>query len=156
MCSIKKQSFSLIIVLILLMSKVYGQQLPDFSGDWVLNFDKSKLQASWTSGLTYGNFKIKHKEPNFSLWRTFTINGKEQVVDFELTTNGQEQKGKHKTLWSLSWEKDTLVLVIRRHEMTIDSVRYSLSADRNEFVADERVDIPREQYHNYWVFDKPR
>jgi len=149
----KIQSCS-VIVLVLFVSAGFSQQRSDFSGDWILNLNKSKLQANWATGLTYGNFKIDHQEPNFSLWRTFTIKGKEQVMDFKIPTNGQKQKGKHKTIWSLSWEQDTLVFVVQRHEMTIDSVRYSLSADKKEFIADERVATPRESYYNRWVFDK--
>jgi hypothetical protein len=149
----KRRSISLSIVLTLFVSISYCQQLPNFSGDWVLNLSKSKLQADWTSGLTNGIFKIVHNEPNFSFWRSFTIKGKDKVAAYEIPTNGQEQKGKHKTIWSLSWKQDTLVLVVRRHEMTIDSVRYSLSTDKMKFFADERVDIPK-SYHNHWVFDK--
>ena len=95
----KIQSCS-VIVLVLFVSAGFSQQRSDFSGDWILNLNKSKLQANWATGLTYGNFKIDHQEPNFSLWRTFTIKGKEQVMDFKIPTNGQKQKGKHKTIWS--------------------------------------------------------
>jgi hypothetical protein len=70
------------------MSAGYCQQLPIFTGDWILNLEKSKLQAYWTSGLTYGNFKINHNEPNFSLWRNFTINRKNKVMEYQIPTNG--------------------------------------------------------------------
>jgi hypothetical protein len=151
---LKIRSIYLLVVFILFIHSAYSQEKPYFSGDWILNLDKSKLQAYWTAGLTYGNFKISHNEPKFSLWRTFTIKGKDKIMAYDIQINGQEQKGKHKTIWTLSWEQDTLVFVVKRHEMTIDSVRYSISPGRTEFIANERVDTPKLKYYNHWVFDK--
>ncbi|MBN1187994.1 MAG: hypothetical protein JXB49_37310 [Bacteroidales bacterium] len=147
-----KSQLSIVLFFMFLVS--YGQELPDFTGDWILNLEKSKLQAYWTSGLTYGNFIIDHKEPYFSLWRTFTINGKEKEMSYKIQTNGQEQKGRLGTLWFMNWDQDTLVLVVKRKGAVIDSVRYSLSEDRKQFTADERVDTPKSAYYNSWVFDR--
>ena len=149
----KRRSFSLIVVLTLFVSMSFCQQLPNFSGDWVLNLNKSKLQADWTSGIANGIVKIVHNEPNFSFWRSFTIKGEDQVTSYAILTNGQEQKGEYDFIWTLSWKQDTLFLVVRKHE-TINAVRYYLSANMMELVADEKFDSPNLSYHNYWVFNK--
>lgn len=130
--TIVRKSFLLIAVLTLFVSMGYCQQ-PNFSGEWVLNLDKSKLQAYWTSGLTKGNLKIVHNEPNFSFWRSFTIKGKEQVTSYALVSNGQEQKGARRTIWSLSWKQDTLIVVVKRKKM-VNAVKYYFSANMMDFV----------------------
>ena len=142
------------IISIVSMHVMFSQDKPNFSGDWALNLEKSKLQAYWTSDVTYGKFIINHEEPSFSLWRTFTIKGKEKIMAYQIQTDGQEKKGKHSTFWTMNWEQDTLVLVIMRKETVIDSVRYYMSADQKEFVADEKVETPKLRYHNLWVSDR--
>ena len=110
-----KRSVKFIFPFILLfgfLSIVNCQVKPDFSGEWNLNLEKSKLQAFWTEGLTKGNLKIVHEEPKFNLWRSFTIKGKERLLDYTMETNGKEKKGKHRTNWTLSWQQGTLELVI--------------------------------------------
>lgn len=138
-------------VLILFVSAGYCQQT-NYSGDCALNLNKSKLEAYWTSGITKGIVKIVHNEPNFSFWRSFTIKGKEQVTEYAIQTNGQEQKGKHRTTWTLSWKQDTLILAVKRKNM-LNTVKYYFSADR-DLVADEYFDSPSMKYHNHWVFEK--
>ena len=127
-------------------------QKPDYSGEWVLNLDKSKLQAAWTNGITKGNMKIVHHEPNFSFWRDFTIKGKEKISSYALVTNGQAQKGEHKTIWTLTWKQDTLIVVVTRKSM-INEVKYYFTANA-DFVADEHFEDYKTSYHNHWVFDK--
>ncbi len=142
----------LCLVILFQFSRGFSQQLPDFSGDWVLNPDESKLEAYWTANLTDGNIKIAHEEPDFSFWRSFTIKNKDRITSYKLITDGQEQKGKHHTFWRLYWQQNTLVLIVRRHGIAIDSVRYSLSTDRLKLTADENVDTPTLTYHNLWIF----
>jgi len=149
----KGRSFSLIVILTFFVTMSFCQQPPNFSGDWVLNLNKSKLRADWTSGLTNGIIKIVHNEPNFSFWRSFTINGKDEVKSYEMLTNGQEQKDKYNFIWTLSWKQDTLLFIIQNHE-TISDVRYYHSENKKEFVADEKYDSPNMSYHNLWILEK--
>jgi hypothetical protein len=145
------KGFFLVFALTFFMEIGYCQK-PEFSGEYVLNIDKSKLQATWTAGLTKGDLKIVYHEPNFSFWRNFTINGKEKITSYALVTNGQPQKGEHKTIWTLTWKQDTLSVLVTRKSM-INEVKYYFTAN-GDFVADEHFEDYKTSYHNHWVFDK--
>ena len=54
-----------IIILLACNSTIFGQ-VPNFSGAWVLNFEKSKLENK-TDGLTGQMFIIKQEGDKFSL-----------------------------------------------------------------------------------------
>lgn len=62
---------------------------PDFSGTWILNTQKSRLQVP--ARLDSGIFTIDHKEPVFRFRRVFVIGGREDALSYELTTDGREK-----------------------------------------------------------------
>ena len=151
----KQQSGKFLLKVLLLFGFINTgicQAKPDFSGEWNLNPEKSKLQAFWTDGLTYGNIRITHNEPVFNLRRSFTIKRKEKLLNYTLETNETGKKGEHKTTWSLSWKQDTLELVIVRKSM-VNAVKYYMSELKDEFVAEEHFNSPKMNYINLWVFD---
>lgn len=138
------------IILLFFTSMLYGQELPNFTGVWILEIEKSNLEAQWAQGITKGVFKIVHEEPSFKLWRSFIIDSAENIIEYQILTNGQEQKGKYDTTWTLIWQHDTLLLTIDRIGM-VSTVEYYLT-EQNELIAEERLNSDESSYHNRWVF----
>jgi hypothetical protein len=132
---------------------------PDFSGDWVFNPEKSKLQAQFK--LDSATFTIDHKEPDFHFSRVFVIGGKSDSLSYALTTDGkekvEEQPGRTNTS-RLTWDGDVLVLdvriVLKDGREATNVVRYSLRDGGRTFVAEEKFRGPVLKYDNLWVADR--
>ena len=60
---------------------------PDFSGEWTLNREKSRLQTPMPDSTL---FRIEHREPVFRLTRTHVVKGKADTFSIDLTTDGKE------------------------------------------------------------------
>jgi hypothetical protein len=128
-------------------------QRPNYSGTWILNFQKSKLEANWAKGLTEGVFTIMQDGDKFKLSRYFIINGKKQKLGIKMIADGKVRRKKILFKGKLEWEGNNLKAKIYRNGFS-NVVNYKFGDNQNEFIADE-VFIGRPQdYHNHWVFDK--
>ena len=132
---------------------------PDFSGDWMFNAEKSKLQIQ--SKLEGGTFTVDHKEPDFRFSRVFIIGGKSDAYSYALTTDGREKVEEQpgRTLRSrLYWDGDVLVfdvrIVLKDGREATNVVRYSLRDGGRTFVAEEMFRGPVVKYDNVWVADR--
>jgi hypothetical protein len=135
-------------------------QKPNFSGEWTFTKEKSRLQGARFAGLERGVFRINHKEPIFSLERTFTIQGKDSKASFTLTTDGKVVEGGNGeiTQWSrMYWEADILVLSQRfEHKQfgeATNVVHYRLLDGGRVLQASERLTGP-DAHENLWIFEK--
>jgi hypothetical protein len=130
---------------------------PNFTGTWKFNPAKSSLQIPVPESTT---FVIEHSEPRFRLERTHVFAGKSDTFSIDLTTNGKAVVRAHAGLEidaSLRWEGDTLVFdsrLKREGEQATNTVRYSLSADGQTFIAEEQLRSKEQSHDNKWVFDK--
>jgi hypothetical protein len=132
---------------------------PDFSGNWVFNAEKSKLEIKVK--LDSATFTIDHREPNFRFSRVFVIGGKENALAWALTTDGKERvdavdgRTDHSRLY---WDGDVLVLdvrmVLKDGREATNVVRYSLKNGGRTFVAEEKFRGPVIQYDNLWISDR--
>jgi len=145
---------------LLSFSFVYTQTIVDFSGEWLLNKERSQFQLKILDSLEKGVVRIDHKEPVFRLHRVFTSNGHDDSLSYELTTDGKEattQEGDQKHISRLYWEEDTLVYVTRifapQGEAT-NTVRYHLEENGRTLQTEEQFSGPRLKYDNLWVFEK--
>ncbi len=132
---------------------------PDFSGTWVFNAQKSRLQVP--AGLESAVFTIDHKEPVFRFSRVFVVGGKEDSLSYELTTDNREkvEKLSDRTVTSrLRWDGDALVLqnriVLLDGREATNTVRYRLLNDGRMFVAEEEFRGPLRKHDNLWVVDR--
>lgn len=132
---------------------------PDFSGTWALNLEKSRLQADF--GIRGGTITIDHQEPAFRLNRVFAAGGQEDIVSFELTTDGTEKivRGSGRTTTSrLYWDGGVLVLderiVLAGGRTATNVVRYSLRDGGRTLVAEEKFRGPAHRYDNLWIADR--
>ena len=130
---------------------------PNFSGRWVLNLEKSKLQIPQpTSSL----FEIDHREPKFRLTRTHVYADRSDTITMDLTTDGTEypqEFGELRSRTRLYWAESTLILdmkvSLKDHKGTnVD--RYSLENAGQTFVAVERLRSSQHSHDNIWVFDR--
>jgi hypothetical protein len=130
---------------------------PDFSGKWVLNLEKSKLQIPPpTSSL----FEIDHREPDFRLTRTHVYGDRSDTITMHLTTDGTEypqQFGELKARTRLYWEGPTLILDMTfnlKHDKGTNVVRYSLKNAGRTLVSVEKWRSSGHSHDNLWVFDR--
>jgi hypothetical protein len=131
----------------------------NFSGDWVFNPEKSKLEIKVE--LESATFTIDHKEPDFRFSRVFVIGGKDNALAWALTTDGKEtvEEEPGQTLHSrLYWDGDVLVfdvrIVLKDGREATNVVRYSLRDGGRTFVAEEKFRGPVLKYDNLWVADR--
>jgi hypothetical protein len=154
---------SLVVVVLaslLGMCAVLGQSKPDFSGEWVLNKAKSRLQFPDITVIDRGSMDIEHQEPSFKFRRVFVIGVEKDIFDQELTTDGREvttREGKRKAVSRLSWDGDALVYATRYSGSQGDAtseVTYRLQDDGKVLEAVERFRSPKHQHENVWIFER--
>jgi hypothetical protein len=135
-----------------------ASEKPNFSGSWVVNLEKSKLEIKVE--LESATFTIDHKEPNFRFSRVFVIGGKDNALAWALTTDGKEAvtvddgRTDHSRLY---WDGDVLAfevrMVLKDGREATNVVRYSLRDGGRTFVAEEKFRGPVLKYDNLWVAD---
>lgn len=130
---------------------------PDFSGAWIFNHEKSRLEMRAPVEST---FWIEHDEPTFKLTRTHVWEGRWDTLSFEATTEGDEQheKSAFSESWKrMSWLGDELVLNMKlgsRGDAGTNVVHYRLEDEGQTFIAAEWLHMPGRHHHNLWVFDR--
>jgi hypothetical protein len=136
-----------------------ARERPDFSGEWVFNAEKSRLEVKFK--LDSAVFTIVHKEPRFKLSRVFVIDGRENALAWALTTDGKEEVTEEdgRTVHSrLFWDGDVLVFdvryVLKDGREATNIVRYTLKDGGKAFVAEEKFRGPMLKYDNLWVADR--
>jgi hypothetical protein len=147
-------------VFLLAAAPLVAQQKPDFSGEWTLNKEKSRLQYPEISAIERGTVTTVHKEPSFHFERVFFIHGREDTLQYDLSTTGEPkttQEGRFTDVSKLYWDGDTPVLENRitgpQGEAT-NTVRYRLLDGGKTLEAEEHFRGPRHQHDNQWVFDR--
>src|SRR6185436_8519115 len=117
----------------LIAQQASGQAVPNLSGTWVMQADKSSFgQMPAPSGRTD---VITHQEPKLTVKRTVVSGGVEQGSDLVFAVDGKPWKnmvGANEITSTLKWEGQTLVMVSTltspQGEITITD-RYTLSED---------------------------
>jgi nuclear transport factor 2 (NTF2) superfamily protein len=129
----------------------------DFSGTWIFNLERSKLEMPAPVEST---FWIEHQNGIFKLTRTHVWEEHWDTVSFEAAPGGDElykETGEFETWTRLYWLGEELVLDMKmayKGERGTNVVHYRLTDEGKTFVAAEWYHMPREQHHNLWVFDK--
>ena len=143
----------LLPALFLFSAQAYAQH-PDYSGTWVLNLQKSKLESQ-QDGFTGSMFIIKQEGDRFKLTRYHYIGDKKKKLGFKMVADGRTRTTKILFKSKLEWKGDSLLASIwRKNFSNIVSYRFGSSPD--EFVADESFSGGGKQHHNIWIFDRQR
>jgi len=144
------------ILLTLLVCLVYQSQTfaqkPDYTGSWLLNLVKSKLESR-PAGLTSSVFMIKQEGNKFKLTRYHLFGEKKKKITFEMTADGKTRRVKLLFKGKLEWKENNLQATLWRNNF-LNIVNYRFGNNQNEFVADEVFTGNPKNHHNIWVFDR--
>src|ERR1700681_4691569 len=92
----------------------FGQK-PDYSGTWVLDLEKSKIEANWAKGLTKGVFTITQEGDKFTLSRYFIIGDKKRKLRLKMIADGKVRRKKILFKGKLEWKENNLQAAIFRN-----------------------------------------
>src|SRR5438132_14105381 len=85
--------FSLTVLGLFVFQSHIFAQTPNYTGTWVLNFEKSKLEHR-PDGLTSSVFIVKQEGDKFSLTRYHVFGDKKKKISFKMTADGKTRKVK--------------------------------------------------------------
>lgn len=142
----------ILIIGIFLCSSAVHAQHPDFSGTWILNLEKSKLEDV-SDGFTGSVFIIAQEGDEFKLTRYHIYGKKQNRIKFKMKADGEERRIKLFFTGTLEWQGTNLVSDLWRNNFS-NIVNYHFGTDTNEFVADEVYKGAPRDHHNIWVFDR--
>jgi hypothetical protein len=120
-----------------------AQGVPNLSGTWVLQVDKSDFGA--VPAPQSRTDVITHQEPKFTIKRTVAGNGGQTVLDLVYAVDGKPYKNSvngSELTSTLRWDGQTLVmastLALPQGEVTITD-RFTLSADGKTLTQDRTL-----------------
>ncbi len=139
------------IILIAFNSSIFGQ-VPNFSGTWILNFEKSKLEDK-TDGLTGQMFIIKQEGDKFSLKIYHIYGDKKKKIGFRMLADGKTRRVKIIFKGKLEQKENGLQATMWRKNY-LNIVNYKFGTNQNELIADEVFTGRPKNHHSIWVFDR--
>ncbi|MFT4024328.1 MAG: hypothetical protein QM664_11150 [Flavihumibacter sp.] len=127
-------------------------QAPVFTGTWVLNLEKSRLENK-PDGLTGSIFIIEQNGNRFRLTRYHLFGEKKNKIRFTMIADGKTRRMKILFKSKLENTENGLRATIwRKHFSNI--VHYKFGNNPDEFIADEVFTGKSGRHHNSWVFEK--
>jgi len=127
-------------------------QTPNYTGTWVLNLEKSKLEDR-PDGLTSTVFIIKQEGDKFSLTRYHIFGDKKKKISFKMVADGKTRRIKLLFKAKLEWKETGLLASLWRKNFS-NIVNYKFGNSQNELIADEVFTGNPKDYHNIWIFDR--
>lgn len=140
-----------IIILTTFNSSITGQA-PNFSGTWILNFEKSKLEDK-TDGLTGQMFIIKQEGDKFSLKIYHMYGDKKKKIGFKMLADGKTRSVKMIFKGKVEQKENGLQATMWRKNY-LNIVNYKFGTNQNELIADEVFTGRPKNHHSIWVFDR--
>ena len=144
------------ILLAVLGSFIYQSQIfaqtPNYTGTWVLNLEKSKLEHP-PEGLTSSVFIIKQEGDKFRLTRNHIFGDKKKKISFKMIADGKTRKVKILFKGKLEQKENSLEATLWRKNFS-NIVNYKFGNGQNEFIADEIFKGKPQDHHSIWVFDR--
>jgi hypothetical protein len=145
---------------ILFAGLAVAQQKPDFSGEWTLNRQASKLSPGAVP-VQSGVVRIEHRDPVFRYMALFVSANGPLQIEYELKSDGRDvgfiQNGVT-TLSNLRWEGEALVNRSRiqgpEAAETRITFRYELIDDGRRLRAVEQIRGGAQEQDNVWIFDR--
>jgi len=142
----------LVVFALLTLQVIAFAQKDNFTGTWVLNFEKSKLEHR-ANGLTSSVFVIKQEGDNFSLTRYHIFGDKRKKISFTMVADARTRRIKLLFKGKLEWKENDLQATLWRKNF-LNIVNYKFGTGQNEFIADEVFTGRPQNHHNIWVFDR--
>jgi len=147
----KIKIFFIVLGLFVYQSQIFAQT-PNYTGTWVLNLEKSKLEHR-PDGLTSSVFIIKQEGDKFSLTRYHIFGGKKNKISFKMVADGKTRRVKILFKGKLERKENSLLATLWRKNF-LNIVDYKFGNTQNEFIADEVFTGRPQNHHNIWVFDR--
>jgi hypothetical protein len=139
------------IILLVFNSSILAQS-PNFSGTWVLNFEKSKLEDR-NDKLTGQLFIIRQEGDKFSLKIYHLYGAKKKKIGFKMLADGKTRRVKILFKGKLEKKERSLQATMWRKNY-LNSVNYKFGTNQNELIADEVFTGRPKDHHSIWVFDR--
>jgi len=146
-----KMKIILIVIGLFVQSQVFAQT-PNYTGTWVLNLEKSKLEHR-PNGLTGSVFIIKQEGNKFRLTRYHIFGDKKNKISFKMVADGKARGIKLIFKGKLEWKENSLLATLWRKNF-LNIVNYKFGNSQDEFIADEVFRGRPQDHHNIWVFDR--
>ena len=127
-------------------------QTPNYTGTWVLNFEKSTLEDP-PKGLTSTVFIIKQEGDKFHLTIYHVFGDKKKKISFKMIADGKTRKVKILFKGKLEQKENSLQATLWRKNFS-NIVNYKFGNNQNEFIADEVFKGKPQDHHSIWVFDR--
>ena len=148
-----KLKFLLPLLGFLFQSQIFAQTT-NFTGTWMLNFQKSKLDTTDNlNGLTGQIFVIKQVDNEFSLKIYHVYGDKKKKIGFKMLADGKTRRVKIIFKGKLEQKDNSLQATMWRKNY-LNSVNYKFGTNQNELVADEVFRGRPKDHHSIWVFDR--
>lgn len=148
-----KLKLLLLLLGIMFQYQIFAQ-VPDFTGTWKLNFEKSKLDTTDNlKGLTSQLFVIKQEADKFSLKIYHLYGDKKRKIGFRMQADGKTRTVKLIFKGKLEQKENSLQATMWRKNY-LNAVNYKFGANQNELVADEVFTGRPKDHHSIWVFDR--
>src|SRR5688500_17966019 len=117
--------------LLILQITTFAQK-NNYTGTWVLNFEKSKLEHR-PAGLTSSVFIIKQEGDKLSLTRYHRFGEKKKKRSFTMVADAKTKRIKVLFKGKLEWKEETLQASLWRKNFS-NIVNYKFGANQNEFI----------------------
>ena len=154
--TIERMKIKIKILLTVLGLFVYQSQIsaqtPNYTGTWVLNLDKSKLEDR-PNGLTSSVFIIKQEGDKFRLTLYHIFDDKKNKISFKMVADGKTRRVKILFKGKLEQKENSLQATLWRKNF-LNIVNYKFGNSQNEFIADEVFTGKPQNHHSIWVFDR--
>src|SRR6187551_756139 len=124
--SYKKTLLTIIVALSFQLSTF--AQTPNYSGTWVLNNEKSKIESR-PDGMTSSVFVIKQEGNNFSLTIHHVFGNQEDTIVIKMLSNGKTRKVLSVLDGKLERRKDGLHITLWKKDF-LDKVTYKFGKDK--------------------------
>ncbi|MFN8265646.1 MAG: hypothetical protein U0T11_06220 [Chitinophagaceae bacterium] len=148
------QKFYSIALTAIITLSFYNRSLAqtNFSGTWVLNMEKSKLEDK-SEGFTGSTFVIQQQGSQLRLTRTHFYGSKKKKLSFKMKADGKTRRIKLLFNGKLEQTPAGLKATLWRKNFS-NIVEYQFGNSNNEFIADEVMKSKYSNHHNIWVFDR--
>lgn len=136
----------------------HAQHVPNLSGTWVLQVDKSDFGP--VPAPTSRTDVVDHQEPKLTIKRTLVQNGTEVVGNLVFGIDGKEYKntmGPQELASTLKWDGEVLVVTTNTSMQGADVSlvdRYTLSADGKTLTQDRTINVQGQSVMQKLVFAK--
>jgi hypothetical protein len=148
----KFYSLAGIILLLLLVHASASAQTPNFTGTWVMNKEKSKIEDP-SEGMTGSIFRIKQEGNKFRIKIYHIYGEKEKKIGFKMKADGRTRKVKLIFKGKLEQKENSLTATMWRKNF-LNIVNYKFGINENELIADEVFTGRPRDHHSVWVFDR--